>query len=209
MGRTLLENDSYRKVKINIVLTSKTSTNHFLFLLKSAKDLGKSDIYKSFTFVTMYIINEDDSEFFIDMYSKIVSFGIDESKILIVHALCEAKFPFIEKYKLNMAYIVKYRDIHLSRLGPNGKAVKFSFDLPDKKMIVGIDALQYLSEKVTSISKKLGNIINKVTVINADYNDLDCLEVLCGSILGNFPLIGCYEFKTEAFNMENLTKLLS
>ena len=139
---------------------------------------GKSDIYKAFTFVTMYIIHEDDSDFFIEMYTKIVKFGIDESKILIVHALSDAKFPFIEKYKLNMSYIVKYRDIHLSRLDPNGKGIKFSFDLPDKKMILGIDALQYLAERVTSISKKLGNIINKLTIINADYNDLDCLEVL-------------------------------
>lgn len=182
-----------------IVLTSKSSTNHFLFLLKSAKDSGKSDIYKSFTFITMYIINEDDSDFFISMYSKIVKYGIEESKILIVHALSEAKFPFIEKYKLDMSYIVKYRDIHLSRLSPGGKAVKFSFDLPDRKMILGLDALQYLSERVTKISKKLGNTINKLTIINADYNDLDCLEVLCGSILGNFPLIRTYEFKSEAF----------
>jgi len=124
------------------VLTSKSSTNAFLFLLKTAKKLEKEgkddksssmkDICQSFTFVTMYIINEDDSDFFIESYSKIVEFGIDESKILIVHALSEAKFPFIEKYKLNMSYIVKYRDIHMSRLGPNGKAIKFSFDLPDK-----------------------------------------------------------------------------
>ena len=70
-----------------------------------------------------------------------------------MHALTEAKFPFIEKYNLNMSYIVKYRDIYMSRLGPDGKLIKFSFDLPDKKMIIGIDALQYLSEKVTSISK--------------------------------------------------------
>mmetsp|Transcript_23827 Transcript_23827/g.26451 ORF Transcript_23827/g.26451 Transcript_23827/m.26451 type:complete len:133 (+) Transcript_23827:248-646(+) len=132
MGRVLLENDCYRKVRINIVLTSKTSTNAFLGLLSSARKIGKEDIYRCFTFVTMYIINEDDSDFFIEMYSKIVEFGIEESKILIVHALTEAKFPFIEKYQLEMSYAVKYRDIHISRMGAVGKAIKFSFDLPDK-----------------------------------------------------------------------------
>jgi len=67
------------------------------------------------------------------------------------------------------------------------------------KMILGVEALQYLSEKVTSLSKKLGNHINKLTVFNSDYNNLDSLEVLCGSIKGNFPLIEYYEFKTESF----------
>ena len=80
-------------------------------------------------------------------------FGIDEAKILIVHALTEAKFPFIEKYELEMDYIVKYRDIHMTRVDADGKIVKLSFDLPDKKMLVGVDALQYLSQGVTSISK--------------------------------------------------------
>lgn len=80
----------------------------------------------------MYIINEADSDLFIETYQKLVEFGIDEAKILIVHALTETNFPFIEKYNLDMHYIVKYRDIHMTRVTPEGKDIKLSFDLPDK-----------------------------------------------------------------------------
>lgn len=66
-------------------------------------------------------------------------------------------------------------------------------------MILGTEALQYLAERVTELSKKLGNLITKLTVVSADYSDLDSLEVLCGSIKGNFPRIETYEFKTEFF----------
>jgi hypothetical protein len=166
-------------------------------------------IKQTFTFVTMYIINESDDDFFIEMYSKFIQLGIDEAKILIVHALTDTKFPFIEKYKLDMNYIVKYRDIHMTLLNEEGQNIRLSFDLPDKKMMLDHFALEYLSERVTSLSKKLGNLITKLTVVSADFEDLDTLEVLLGSIKGNFPHIKTYEFKTESICFKELTSLLS
>ena len=156
----------------------------------------------------MYIINESESDYFIITYEKLIKFGVDEAKILIVHPFTETKFPFIEKHKLDMDYVVKYRDIHMTGTDSDGKTIKYSFDLPDKKMLLGVDSLQYLSERVTSISKKLGNLINKLTIVSADYNDLDSLEVLCGSIKGNFPRITTYEFKTDSFNIEEFVRLM-
>lgn len=160
------------------MLTSQASTRLFLQYIKKAIEDGHSTICRTFSFVTIYIINDSDSDFFIQAYQSLTKFGIDEAKILIVHALTEVKFPFIEKYELKMDYIVKYRDIHMTRVDSEGKTIKLSFDLPDKKMLLGVDALQYLSEKVTSISKKLGSLITKLTVVSADYSDLDSLEVL-------------------------------
>ena len=55
---------------------------------------------------------------------------------------------------------------------------------------------------------KLGSLITKVIVVSADYDDLDSLEVLCGSIKGNFPHINTYEFKTESSCIENCVRLM-
>lgn len=224
MAKILLKDDNYKKIKMNIILTSKESTKTFVHLLFQMSNLGKENqrkdanstnqegidyIKHTFTFVTMYIINESDSDFFIEMYLKLIQLGIEESKILIVHALTDTKFPFIEKYKIDMDYIVKYRDIHLTLVNDEGENIRLSFDLPDKKMMLDHLGLEYLSERVTSLSKKLGNLITKLTVVSADFEDLDTLEVLLGSIKGNFPHIKTYEFKTESISFEQLTCLLS
>ena len=41
----------------------------------------------------------------------------------------------------------------MTRTDIDGSIVKFSFDLPDKKMLLDVNSLQYLSERVTAISK--------------------------------------------------------
>jgi len=167
---------------------------HFVTFLHSAIEQDKHDVIDSIISVTMYIINEAESDFFIDAYQRLMDLGIEESKIMIVHALTDAKFPFIEKYDLGMNYIVKYRCIHMMQGRPGRKNVRLSFDLADKRMMIDQDALEYLSEKVTMLSKKLGHHITKLTVVSADYNDLDTLEVLLQSIkVGGMLIISSFK----------------